>query len=183
MRLLFSFFFPLVLSFLVLVTVPVPPIHQQALSISSLFPFQFQLSTNKFYQSLFVPLVDAWFRASTPPLSPIPPTLKSLLDLTILNFFSKRLTGHILPQLAYCTYLNDIDLHNNQLLGPIPQQMGVLVCLSSFNVFKPPLVKNKGLSVMAIVGIGLGSGLTSLVVSFTVVYIWLRVMEQGMVSS
>lgn len=38
-------------------------------------------------------------------------------------------------------------------------------------------MKNKGLSVLAIVGIGLGSGLLSLVLSFSVVCIWLRVTE------
>lgn len=34
-----------------------------------------------------------------------------------------------------------------------------------------------GLSVLAIVGIGLGSGLLSLIISFTAVCIWLRVTE------
>ncbi|KAI8027801.1 Receptor-like protein 44 [Camellia lanceoleosa] len=43
----------------------------------------------------------------------------------------------------------------------------------------PPL-KSKGLSIMAIVGIGLGSGLLSLVLCFSVVCIWLRVSEQNM---
>lgn len=38
-------------------------------------------------------------------------------------------------------------------------------------------MKGHGLSVMAIVGIGLGSGLLSLVLSFTAVCIWLRVSE------
>lgn len=41
-------------------------------------------------------------------------------------------------------------------------------------------MKSKGLSVMAIVGIGLGSGVASLVVSFTGVCIWLKVTEKKM---
>lgn len=45
-----------------------------------------------------------------------------------------------------------------------------------------PPMKSKGLSVMAIVGIGLGSGLASLVLSFTAVCIWLKVTEQKMVA-
>uniref|UniRef100_A0A2P2IL58 Uncharacterized protein n=1 Tax=Rhizophora mucronata TaxID=61149 RepID=A0A2P2IL58_RHIMU len=39
-------------------------------------------------------------------------------------------------------------------------------------------MKNKGLSVLAIVGIGLGSGFASLVLSFTGVCIWLKITEQ-----
>ncbi|KAL8229605.1 hypothetical protein R6Q57_014505 [Mikania cordata] len=38
-------------------------------------------------------------------------------------------------------------------------------------------MKSKGLSVVAIVGIGLGSGLLSSMLSFTVVCIWLRVTD------
>lgn len=41
--------------------------------------------------------------------------------------------------------------------------------------------RNKGLSIMAIVLIGLGSGLISLIVSFAVVCVWLRVSEKKMV--
>ncbi|KAL4590151.1 hypothetical protein LXL04_003072 [Taraxacum kok-saghyz] len=52
------------------------------------------------------------------------------------------------------SYLGNKDLHG-YLLGPM---------------------KSKGLSLVAIVGIGLGSGL----LSFTVVCVWLRVTEQKM---
>ncbi|KAL7166058.1 hypothetical protein ACSBR2_036848 [Camellia fascicularis] len=41
-------------------------------------------------------------------------------------------------------------------------------------------LKSKGLSIMAIVEIGLESGLLSLVLCFSVVCIWLRVSEQNM---
>ena len=54
------------------------------------------------------------------------------------------------------SYLGNKDLHG-YLLGPM---------------------KSKGLSLVAIVRIGLGSGLLSLVLSFTVVCVWLRVTER-----
>ncbi|KAL1336786.1 hypothetical protein AAHE18_10G088100 [Arachis hypogaea] len=115
-----------------------------------------------------------------------------------------------------CTYLNVIDLHDNLLTGPILQQLGLLVRLSTFDVsnnrlFGPippslsnrigtllrfnatsflgnkdlygyplPPIKTSGLSVLAIVGIGLGSGLASLVLSFTGICIWLIVTEHKM---
>lgn len=41
-------------------------------------------------------------------------------------------------------------------------------------------LNSKGLSVLAIVGIGLGSGFLSLVLSFSAVCVWLRITEQKM---
>ncbi|MFS7941176.1 putative leucine-rich repeat domain superfamily [Helianthus anomalus] len=83
-----------------------------------------------------------------------------------------------------CVYLNVIDLHDNDQTGTIPTQVGSLVRLSVFDVSNNKLLgpillsnlmwelgpmKSKGLSVVAIMGIGLGSGLVSLMLSFTVV--------------
>ncbi|KAI3462663.1 hypothetical protein Pfo_019326 [Paulownia fortunei] len=128
---------------------------------------------------------------------PIPPDLQYLVNLAVLNLSSNRLSGPIPQQLTLCAYLNVIDLHDNQLSGPIPQQLGLLVRLSVFDVgnlprfnatsyegnkdlygYPLPPMKSKGLSILAIVGIGLGSGFVSLVLSFTAVCIWLRVTEQ-----
>lgn len=44
--------------------------------------------------------------------------------------------------------------------------------------FPLPYPKSRTLSILAIVGIGLGSGFLSLIVSFTAVCVWLRVTEQ-----
>ncbi|KAL9999447.1 putative leucine-rich repeat domain superfamily [Helianthus debilis subsp. tardiflorus] len=83
-----------------------------------------------------------------------------------------------------CVYLNVIDLHDNDLIGTILAQVGSLVRLSVFDVSNNKLLgtillsnlmrelglmKSKGLSLVVIVGIGLGSGLVSLMLSFTVV--------------
>ncbi|KAF5807716.1 putative leucine-rich repeat domain superfamily [Helianthus annuus] len=83
-----------------------------------------------------------------------------------------------------CVYLNVIDLHDNDLTGTTPAQVGSLVRFSVFDVSNNMLLgsillsnlmwelgpmKSNGLSVVAIVGIGLGSGLVSLMLSFTVV--------------
>ncbi|KAK4434866.1 Receptor-like protein 57 [Sesamum alatum] len=105
---------------------------------------------------------------------PIPPDIQYLVNLAVLNLSSNRLSGPIPQQLALCAYLNVIDLHENHLSGPIPQQLGLL------DLYGYPLapMKRRGLSIVAIVGIGLGSGLVSLVLSFTAVCIWLRISEQ-----
>ncbi|KAI3808504.1 hypothetical protein L1987_24455 [Smallanthus sonchifolius] len=108
-----------------------------------------------------------------------------------------------------CAYLNVIDLHDNALTGSIPPQLGSLVRLSVFDVSNNKLsgvipaslagfnagsysgnedlygyplgpVESEGLSVVEIVGIGLGSGLVSLVLSYTVVCVWLRVTDRKM---
>lgn len=83
-------------------------------------------------------------------------------------------------------------MSNNRLSGPIPASLGNRSGnLPRFNAtsyegnkdlygYPLPPLKNKGLSVMAIVGIGLGSGFLSLVLSFTAVCIWLRVAEEKM---
>ncbi|RYR58088.1 hypothetical protein Ahy_A05g023773 [Arachis hypogaea] len=117
----------------------------------------------------------------------IPPDIHSLVNLAVLNLSSNQLQGQIPPQLIMCAYLNVIDLHDNLLTGPIPQQLGLLhlSCLNATSFlgnkdlygYPLPPIKTRGLSILAIVGIGFGSGLASLVFSFTRVCIWLKVTE------
>ncbi|PPD76500.1 hypothetical protein GOBAR_DD26580 [Gossypium barbadense] len=122
----------------------------------------------------------------------IPQDLQYLVNLAVLNLSSNRLEGEIPPQLTLCAYLNVIDLHDNLLTGPIPASLGNRSgALPRFNAtsfegnknlygYPLPPMKTKGLSVLAIVGIGLGSGLASLVLSFTGVCIWLKITEEKM---
>ncbi|KAF3961739.1 hypothetical protein CMV_013673 [Castanea mollissima] len=122
----------------------------------------------------------------------IPPDLQYLVNLAVLNLSSNQLTGQIPQQLGILARLSAFDVSNNKLSGSIPTSLvnrsGNLPRFNatSFDGNKdlygyplPPL-KNKGLSVMAIVGIGLGSGFASLVLSFTGVCIWLKVTEHKM---
>ncbi|XP_022739534.1 leucine-rich repeat protein 1-like isoform X2 [Durio zibethinus] len=123
---------------------------------------------------------------------PIPQDLQYLVNLAVLNLSSNRLEEEIPPQLTLCAYLNVIDLHDNLLTGPIPASLGnrsgnlPRFNASSFQGNKDlygyplPPMKSKGLSILAIVGIGLGSGLASLVLSFTGVCIWLKITEERM---
>ncbi|KAL5707177.1 Receptor-like protein 57 [Ranunculus cassubicifolius] len=131
---------------------------------------------------------------------PIPPDLSLLLNLAVLNLSSNHLndlhnnllTGQIPQQLGVLVRLSAFDVSNNKLSGPIPMSLGNRSGnLPKFNVssfqgnkelfgYPLPPEKNKGLSITAIVGIGLGSGLLSLVLSFTAVCVWLRVTEQGL---
>ncbi|KAI3500285.1 hypothetical protein L1887_36104 [Cichorium endivia] len=120
----------------------------------------------------------------------IPPSLAMCNYLNVIDLHDNDLTGTIPPQLGSLVRLSVFDVSNNKLSGPIPaslgNRMGNLPRLnaSSFSgnkdLYGYPLgpMNSKGLSVVAIVGIGLGSGLLSLVLSFTVVCIWLRSTEQ-----
>lgn len=123
---------------------------------------------------------------------PIPPQLTMCAYLNVIDLHDNLLTGQIPQQLGLLLRLSAFDVSNNRLSGPIPATLtnrsGNLPKLnaSSFEGNKdlygyplPPL-KNKGLSVLAIVGIGLGSGLASLVLSFTGVCIWLKITERKM---
>ncbi|KAG9440655.1 hypothetical protein H6P81_020820 [Aristolochia fimbriata] len=123
---------------------------------------------------------------------PIPPQLAYCAYLNVIDLHNNELTGPIPQQLGLLVRLSSFDVSNNRLSGPVP----VLLANRSGNAprfnassfegnrdvygYPLPPLKSKGLSVMAIVGIGLGSGLLSLVLSFTAVCIWLRVTEQGM---
>ncbi|KAJ4962650.1 hypothetical protein NE237_022589 [Protea cynaroides] len=123
---------------------------------------------------------------------PIPPQLVDCAYLNVIDLHDNQLTGPIPQQLGLLVRLSAFDVSNNRLSGPIPTSLGnrtgtlPRLNATSFDgnkdLYGYPLApsKNRGLSVMAIVGIGLGSGLLSLVLSFTAVCIWLRVTEQGM---
>lgn len=122
----------------------------------------------------------------------IPPQLAMCAYLNVIDLHDNLLTGQIPQQLGLLLRLSAFDVSGNRLSGPIPTTLtnrsGNLPKLNatSFEGNKdlygyplPPL-KNKGLSVLAIVGIGLGSGFASLVLSFTGVCIWLKITERKM---
>ena len=102
------------------------------------------------------------------------------------------LSGMIPQQLGLLVRLSAFDVSNNRLSGPIPASLANRSGnLPRFNAtsfegnkdlygYPLPPLKSKSLSVLAIVGIGLGSGLASLVVSFTGVCIWLKVTDRKM---
>ncbi|XP_031275242.1 receptor-like protein 44 [Pistacia vera] len=122
----------------------------------------------------------------------IPPQLTSCAYLNVIDLHDNLLTGQIPQELGNLLRLSSFDVSNNRLSGPIPPTLGnrsgnsPRFNASSFEGNKdlygyplPPL-KSKGLSILAIVGIGLGSGFASLVLSFTGVCIWLKITEQKM---
>ncbi|GMH06338.1 hypothetical protein Nepgr_008178 [Nepenthes gracilis] len=123
---------------------------------------------------------------------PIPAELSMCAYLNVIDLHDNQLTGSIPQQLGLLVRLSAFDVSNNQLSGMIPPSLGnrsgnfPRFNASSFegnkDLYGYPLepYKSNGLSVLAIVGIGLGSGLLSLVVSFTAVCIWLRISEQKM---
>lgn len=121
----------------------------------------------------------------------IPPSLSLCAYLNVIDLHSNELTGQIPDQIGLLVRLSAFDVSNNKLSGLIPyllanksNGLGPRFNASSFAGNKElygyplPPMKNKGLSVLAIVFIGLGSGLISLILSFTAVCIWLRVADQ-----
>ncbi|KAF3780101.1 Inactive LRR receptor-like serine/threonine-protein kinase [Nymphaea thermarum] len=122
---------------------------------------------------------------------PIPPQIALCTYLNIIDLHRNQLTGPIPQQLGYLVRLSAFDVSDNHLSGPIPpllaNRSGNLPRFNSSSFtgnkdlygYPLPPMRSKSLSVIAIVGIGLGSGLLSLVISFTAVCIWLRVTEQG----
>jgi len=122
----------------------------------------------------------------------IPASLYLCAYLNVIDLHSNQLTGPIPQQLGLLVRLSTFDVSYNKLSGMIPPAIGnrsgnlPRFNASSFQgnkgLYGYPLepYKNKGLSVMVIVLIGLGSGLLSLIVSFTVVCVWLKVSEQKM---
>ncbi|KAL7612199.1 receptor-like protein 44 [Lactuca sativa] len=122
----------------------------------------------------------------------IPPSLTMCAYLNVIDLHDNTLSGTIPPQLGSLARLSVFDVSNNKLSGPIPASLGnrtgnlprfnASSFLGNKDLYGYPLgpMKSKGLSVVAIVGIGLGSGLLSLVLSFTVVCVWLRVSEKKM---
>ncbi|KAE8701164.1 Detected protein of confused Function [Hibiscus syriacus] len=122
----------------------------------------------------------------------IPPQITFCAYLNVIDLHDNLLTGQIPQQLGLLARLSAFDVSYNKLSGPIPASLGNRSgILPKFNatsfegnkdLYGYPLapMKSKGLSVLAIVGIGLGSGLASLVLSFTGVCIWLKITEEKM---
>ncbi|KAK7307701.1 hypothetical protein VNO77_40995 [Canavalia gladiata] len=122
----------------------------------------------------------------------IPPQLTLCAYLNIIDLHDNMLTGPIPQQLGLLVRLSAFDVSNNRLSGPIPPSLSNRTGnLPRFNAtsfqgnkdlygYPLPPLRSKGLSVLAIVGIGLGSGLASLVLSFTGVCIWLKITERKM---
>ncbi|PIA27164.1 hypothetical protein AQUCO_08300100v1 [Aquilegia coerulea] len=121
----------------------------------------------------------------------IPPQLALCAYLNVIDLHNNLLNGQIPQELGVLVRLSAFDVSSNRLSGPIPSSLGnrsgnlpkfnVTSFLGNKDLYGYPLPppKSKGLSIMAIVGIGLGSGVLSLVLSFTAVCIWLKVTEQG----
>lgn len=122
----------------------------------------------------------------------IPPQLTMCAYLNIIDLHQNLLTGPIPQQLGLLVRLSAFDVSNNRLAGPIPSSLtNRSGNLPRFNAssfvgnkdlygYPLPPLRSKGLSILAIVGIGLGSGLASLVLSFTGVCIWLKVTDRKM---
>lgn len=122
----------------------------------------------------------------------IPFQLTLCAYLNIIDLHDNLLTGPIPQQLGLLNRLSAFDVSNNRLSGPIPSSLANRTGnLPRFNAtsflgnkdlygYPLPPLKSKGLSVLAIVGIGLGSGLASLVLSFTAVCIWLKITDRKM---
>lgn len=124
--------------------------------------------------------------------SQIPPQLAMCAYLNVIDLHDNQLTGTIPQQLGLLVRLSVFDVSNNKLSGPIPATLANRTGnLQRFNAssytgnrdlygYPLPPMRGRGLSILAIVGIGLGSGLLSLVLSFSAVCIWLRATEQKM---
>ncbi|CAN1191360.1 Receptor-like protein 44 [Linum perenne] len=122
----------------------------------------------------------------------IPQQIAMCAYLNVIDLHENLLTGQIPQQLGLLVRLSAFDVSNNKLSGPIPASLGNRSGnLPRFNgssfegnkdLYGYPLapMKARGLSVLAIVGIGLGSGLASLVLSFAGVCVWLKISEHKM---
>ncbi|XP_010463652.1 PREDICTED: inactive LRR receptor-like serine/threonine-protein kinase BIR2 [Camelina sativa] len=122
----------------------------------------------------------------------ISPQLALCAYLNVIDLHGNKLSGQIPSQLGSLARLSAFDVSDNKLSGQIPANLAMRNGnLPRFNessftgnkkLFGYPLeeMKSKGLSIMAIVGIGLGSGIASLVISFTGVCIWLKITEKKM---
>ncbi|KAM7252030.1 hypothetical protein ACFE04_023913 [Oxalis oulophora] len=123
----------------------------------------------------------------------IPPQLALCAYLNIIDLHDNFLTGQIPHELGLLVRLSVFDVSNNKLSGEIPASLGnrsgnfARFNATSFDGNKElygypleGLKSGKGLSVLAIVGIGLGSGFVSLVLSFAGVCFWLKITEHKM---
>lgn len=121
---------------------------------------------------------------------PIPAEITNCSYLHELDLENNHFSGELPAALATLQKLQIFDVANNDLEGPIPTGLSNTsdgrprFNASSFQGndglygYPLPYPKSHSLSILAIVGIGLGSGFLSLIVSFTAVCIWLRVTEQ-----
>ncbi|MCO5606628.1 hypothetical protein L7F22_060816 [Adiantum nelumboides] len=121
----------------------------------------------------------------------IPVELSMCAYLNVVDLHSNQLTGPIPGQLGLLQRLKFFDVSNNKLSGAIPATLSNTSSgsprfnMSSFKGnsdlygYPLPVEPAGGLSIVAIVGIGLASGLVSLIVTFTAACVWLRVTEQG----
>lgn len=120
----------------------------------------------------------------------IPPQLALCAYLNVIDLHSNELSGPIPDQLGLLVRLSAFDVSYNRLEGPIPALLANRTGLPWFNAssfvgnkelygYPLPPMRGRGLSALSIVGIGFGSGMLSLVLSFTAVCIWLRVTEQS----
>ncbi|KAI5084561.1 hypothetical protein GOP47_0001272 [Adiantum capillus-veneris] len=121
----------------------------------------------------------------------IPVELSMCAYLNAIDLHANQLSGPIPSQLGLLQRLKFFDVSNNKLFGAIPPTLsntstgGPRFNMSSFKGnsdlygYPLPVEPAGGLSVVAIVGIGLASGLVSLIVTFTAACVWLRVTEQG----
>ena len=120
----------------------------------------------------------------------IPRELASCAYLNVIDLHGNQLSGAIPDELGLLVRLSTFDVSYNRLSGPIPVLLANrTVGTARFNAssfagnkglygYPLPPLRTRGLSVLAIVGIGLGSGLLSLVLSFSAVCLWLRVTNR-----
>ncbi|GJN11700.1 hypothetical protein PR202_ga29911 [Eleusine coracana subsp. coracana] len=126
----------------------------------------------------------------------IPRELAACAYLNVIDLHDNQLSGTIPDELGLLVRLSTFDVSYNRLTGPIPVLLAnrtgagtAAVGTARFNAssfvgnkdlygYPLPPMKTRGLSVLAIVGIGLGSGLLSLVLSFSAVCLWLRATDQ-----
>ncbi|XP_047046704.1 receptor-like protein 44 [Lolium rigidum] len=125
----------------------------------------------------------------------IPRELAGCAYLNVIDLHANQLSGPIPDELGLLVRLSAFDVSYNRLSGPVPvllanRSAGTGAAAAGgtaarFNAssfagnkdlygFPLPPQRGHGLSVLTIVGIGLGSGLLSLVLSFSAVCIWLR---------
>ncbi|KAH7285220.1 hypothetical protein KP509_33G018000 [Ceratopteris richardii] len=121
----------------------------------------------------------------------IPAELSMCAYLNVIDLHANRLSGLIPGQLGLLQRLKTFDVSDNKLSGPIPLTLSnTSTGAPRFNAssfernpdlygYPLPLETAGGLSIVAIVGIGLASGLMSLIVTFTAACVWLRVSEHG----
>uniref|UniRef100_A0A0E0LYL0 Leucine-rich repeat-containing N-terminal plant-type domain-containing protein n=1 Tax=Oryza punctata TaxID=4537 RepID=A0A0E0LYL0_ORYPU len=126
----------------------------------------------------------------------IPRDLASCAYLNVIDLHANQLTGTIPDELGLLVRLSTFDVSYNRLSGPIPVLLAnrsgpgaAARTTGRFNAtsfvgnkdlygYPLPPMRGHALSVLAIVGIGLGSGLLSLVLSFSAVCLWLRATDR-----